>query len=214
MSGLALHGYWRSSAAYRVRLALAWKRLPFTHVAVNLAAGAQAEPEYRALALGGLVPVLVADGVALRQSLAIIEWLDETYPEPALLPREPLVRARVRAAAMDIACDVHPLGNLRVLKRLKAMDHTQDVIDAWMRHWIALGFDMLEPIAAAAGGPHLMGAEVTLADLCLTPQLYNARRFGLDLTPYPALVAADAALLALPGMDAARPERQPDAPAA
>ena len=206
-----LYTYWRSSAAYRVRIALGLKRLAYDSVAVDLRVDAQSGPGFTLINPQGLVPMLIDGEAALAQSLAIIEWLDETYPEPPLLPGDATARARARAAAMMIACDIHPLGNLRTLKYLKhELAQPQEVVDAWARHWIATSFAPLEEIAAASGGPYLMGAAVTIADCCLAPQMYNARRFGVDLGPYPALVAADLALAELEPVRAARPEAQAD----
>lgn len=212
MSVRTLYTFWRSSAAYRVRIALGLKRLDYASVPVDLRAGAQHGPGFGLINPQGLVPALIDGGAALAQSLAIIEWLDETYPEPPLLPGDAAARARARAAAYMIACDIHPLGNLRTLQYLKReFGQPQEAVDAWVRHWIATSFAPLEEIAAAGGGPYLMGAAVTLADCCLAPQMYNARRFSVDLGPYPALVAADFALAELDAFRAARPEAQADA---
>lgn len=203
---LVLHDYWRSSAAYRVRIALNLKRLPYDSVTVNLLDGAQASPEYRARNPQGLVPMLEADGAPLVQSLAIIDWLDAVRPDPPMLPRDPLARSRVLAMALVIAADIHPIDNLRVLRRLKRQfGAAQPAIDDWYRHWIAEGLSALE--AMAGTGPFLGGAEPGLADVCLVPQLYNARRVALPLDPYPALVAIDAAARAIPEIAAAHPDR-------
>lgn len=208
-----LHGYWRSSAAYRVRIALGLKKLAWEPRAVNLAAGEQAG--LATLNPQALLPVLVEGEVVLTQSLAIIEFLDEMHPEPPLLPADPLGRARTRAAAMVVACDIHPLGNLRTLQYLKReLGQPQDALDAWARHWIGNGLAALEPVAAASGGPFTMGREPTLADVCLVPQLYNARRFRVDLAAFPALLAADAAMGEIEPVRAAHPDAQADAPAA
>jgi maleylacetoacetate isomerase len=208
-----LYTYWRSSAAYRVRIALHLKGLAFDSVPRQLVAGEQRSPEYLALNPHGLVPALDVGGDVLAQSLAIVEYLDETHPEPPLLPSDPLGRARVRAMAQAIACDIHPLNNLRVLNYLKGpLGQRKDAVDAWYRHWVGEGFAGLETLARRHGdGAHLYGATVTLADLCLVPQLYNARRFEVDLAPFPTLVAIGAGLDALPAFAAARPEVQPDA---
>jgi maleylacetoacetate isomerase len=206
---MILHGYWRSSAAYRVRIALNWKGIEAERREVDLRIGAHHGADYLALNPQGLVPCLVDGPAALGQSLAIIEYLEETHPSPPLLPAGPVERARVRAAALGIVADIHPIANLRVLGYLRdAMGQTQDVIDAWIRHWIAEG---LGPLEAIAGAPYLCGEAVTMADLCLVPQLYNARRFAVDLEAYPKLTAIEAKLLALPAFDKARPENQPDA---
>jgi maleylacetoacetate isomerase len=207
---MILHGYWRSSATYRVRIALNWKGLAFETVPLDLRVGAHRDPAYLALNPLGLVPCLVDGPAALTQSVAIIEYIEETHPQPPLLPADPVARAKVRAAALAIACDIHPINNLRVLHYLRSeLGQPQDAIDGWIRHWIAEGFAALE--SEAGQGPYLFGAAVTMADLCLVPQIYNARRFGVDLGPYPKLTAIEANLLALPAFDRARPEMQPDA---
>jgi maleylacetoacetate isomerase len=208
---LTLYGYWRSSAAYRVRLALAWKGLSAHHVPVDLRLGEQALPAYLAHNPQGLVPLLIDDGAAIVQSLAIIEYLDECHPEPPLLPASPLGRARVRSAALMIAADIHPLNNTRVQHYLRSpLGHDQPVIDAWMRHWMATGFEALEAFAADHGGRFLHGDALSIADLCLVPQLYNARRFDTDISGYPRLLAVEAAVLAMDFAAAAHPDNQPD----
>jgi maleylacetoacetate isomerase len=206
---MILHGYWRSSAAYRVRIALNWKGINAVSREVDLRNGAHHAPDYLALNPQGLVPCLVDGPLVLTQSLAIIEYLEETHPNRPLLPADPVARAKVRAAALAIACDIHPLNNPRIMNFLRGqMGQPQGAIDAWIKHWIAEG---LGPLEAMAGAPYLCGDAVTMADLCLVPQLYNARRFGVDLAPYPKLTAIEANLLALPAFDRARPENQPDA---
>jgi maleylacetoacetate isomerase len=206
---MILHGYWRSSASYRVRIALNWKGIGAGVHNVDLRVGAHHAPEYLALIPQGLVPSLEDGPLLLGQSLAIIEYLEETHPNPPLLPASPVDRARVRAATLAIACDIHPLNNPRIMNYLRGeMGQPQDAIDAWIKHWIAEGFG---PLEATAGAPYLCGDTVTMADLCLVPQLYNARRFSVDLSPYPKLTAIEANLLALPAFDKARPENQPDA---
>ncbi len=206
---MILHGYWRSSASYRVRIALNWKGIEAGAQAVDVRLGAHHAPDYLALNPQGLIPSLVDGPAVLTQSLAIIEYLEETHPQPPLLPADPVARARVRAAALAIACDIHPLNNPRIMTYLRGeMGQPQDGIDAWVRHWIAEGFG---PLEAIAGAPYLCGAAVTMADLCLVPQMYNARRFSADLAPYPKLTAIEANLLALAAFDKARPENQPDA---
>ena len=206
---MILHGYWRSSAAYRVRVALNWKGIEAEPHAIDLRAGAHHAADYLALNPQGLVPCLVDGPAALTQSLAIIEYLEETHPDPPLLPADPVDRAKVRATALAVVADIHPINNLRVLNYLRdALAQPQDAIDAWIRHWIAEGF---APLEATADAPYLCGDAVTMADLCLVPQMYNARRFAVDLAPFPKLVAIEERLLALPAFDKARPEMQPDA---
>ncbi len=209
---VVLYGFWRSTATYRARIALNWKRIDYETRAVDIRDGAQDERAYRGMNAQGRVPWLIDGEVGLGQSLAIIEWLEETRPEPPLLPRDPARRARVRQAAAIIACDVQPLGNIGVLRRLVGQFCAdQSATDAWAAHWIVQGFAALEAIAAETDGPYLIGTSVTLADVCLVPQMYNARRFGVDLVEFPRLVAADSALNELPAFVAARPEAQPDA---
>ena len=215
---LTLFSYWRSSAAYRVRIALNIKGLPHTIVPTNLAPPVleQRGAAYRSINPQGLVPTLVAGSEVLGESLAIIEYLDELHPVPALLPRDPLARARVRWLAQVVACDIHPLNNSRVLAYLKdELGHDQVVVDTWYRHWIARGFDALEQLARtySADGTRLYGAQLSLADVCLVPQMYNARRFHTPLAPYPLLNSICSNLEALPAFTAARPELQPDATA-
>ena len=207
-----LYGYWRSSAAYRVRLALAFKGLSYKSKAIDLRSGAQSGVGFTMLNPQGLVPYLIDGDVGLNQSLAIIEYLDETYPDPPLLPGDAVARARIRAAALTIACDIHPLNNLRVLNYLKGpLAVAPESVDLWAEHWITTGFAALEETAAASTGRYLFGDSVTLADLCLVPQMYNARRIRADLTAFPSLVAIDKKLNALPMLRKARPEAQPDA---
>lgn len=205
-----LYGYWRSSAAYRVRLALAFKGLAYDSKAIDLRAGAQTSVGFQMLNPQGLVPYLIDGDTGINQSMAIIEYLDEAYPDKPLLPMDPVQRARIRGAALTIACDVHPLNNLRVLKRLKTMGHEQDVIDDWQRHWIETGLATLEELAEAHGGRCLFGDTVTQADLCLVPQMYNARRVQADVARFPKLSAIDKWLNGQSFVKAARPENQPD----
>lgn len=203
---ITLFDYWRSSTAYRVRIALNIKGLRYDSVPVDLVAGAQRTPDNLARNPLGRVPSLAIDGVVLTQSLAIIDYLDTRYPAPALLPADPLRRAKSLSQALLIATDIHPIDNLGVLKRLETQfGADQAARDDWYRHWIAQGFAALE--AMAGDGPMLGGAEPTLADICLVPQMYNARRFDLPLGAYPRLVAADAAACALPAFAAAHPDR-------
>jgi maleylacetoacetate isomerase len=212
---MKLHSFFRSSAAYRVRIALAVKGLAYETVAHHLRKEEQHEPEYRALNPQGLVPAFEDGGHVLTQSLAIIEYLEEAYPQtPRLLPADPAGRAVVRGMSQVIACDIHPLNNLRVLNYLKsALGQSQEATDVWYRHWIAEGFAALEELAGkhSRGARHCFGDAVTMADACLVPQMYNARRFTTDLAPYPTLVAICDSLERLPAFAAAQPEAQPDA---
>jgi maleylacetoacetate isomerase len=212
---LKLYTLWRSSAAYRVRIALNVKGLAFESVARSLVNREHHSAAYTELNPQRLIPALEVDGAVIAQSLAIIEYLEETRPQPALLPREPLARAQVRSLSLAIACDIHPLNNLRVLNYLKGpLARDEAAVTTWYRHWVAEGFRGLEQLAQrhSADRRHLFGASVTLADVCLVPQVYNARRFQCDLTPFPTLVAISSALDELPDFAAARPEAQPDAP--
>ncbi len=204
-----LYGFGTSSAAYRVRIALAVKGLDWEGKSIDLLAGAQHGVGYRILNPQGLVPLLIDGDVALNQSMAIIEYLDETYPEPSLLPGDAVQRARIRAAAQTIACDIHPLNNLRVQQYLKdPLEQPQAAVDDWVRHWITTGFQPLEELAEAGRGPYLFGDQITLADICLVPQMANARRARADLSAFPKLVAVDKALNAHPAVKAARPEHR------
>jgi maleylpyruvate isomerase len=208
-----LYSYFRSSAAYRVRIAFNLKGLSYETVPVHLQkeGGQQLKPDYRAVNPQMRVPTLKLDsGELLTQSLAIIEYLDEVHPQPALLPRDPVDRAKVRALAQLIACDIHPINNLAPLRYLKnELGQDQAKIDAWYHHWVLAGFDALE--AMVQPGPYAFGVDVTLADICLVPQVANARRLKVPLERFPKLVAIDAACAALPAFQKARPENQPDA---
>jgi maleylacetoacetate isomerase len=210
---MKLHGYFRSSAAFRVRIALNLKGLSYEAVSVHLVkdGGHNRRPEFRAINPQMRVPALVAPGgEILIQSLAIIEYLDETHPEPPFLPKEPIARAKVRALAQLIACDIHPLNNTSPLRYLKnQMGREQSAIDAWYHHWVCEGFAALE--ALIEPGPYACGKAVTLADICLVPQVYNARRLKVPLDAFPKIVGVEAACLELPAFDRARPENQPDA---
>ena len=209
MSRPVLYDYFRSSAAYRVRIALNLKGVDYESRPVDLRDDAQKSADYRALNPQGLVPTLEIDGQHLTQSLAIIVYLDQAYPEPRLMPRDPTDGAHVRAMAMIIACDIHPLNNLRVLKYLKnELAHSQDEIDAWYVHWVTEGLDALEAMAAPRAGAFLFRNLPTIADVCLVPQLYNARRFNVSLDKYPTLLRADENANKLEAFAAAAPERQ------
>ena len=212
---MKLYSYFRSSAAYRVRIALALKGLEPEFAPVHLVRGEQRGDEFRAKNPQALVPALeLDDATVLTQSLAIIEYLDETHPQPPLLPRSPVDRARVRSLALLVACEVHPLNNARVLGYLtKTLGVTDEQRLAWYRHWVALGLEAFERRVADAPetGRFCHGDTPTLADLCLVPQLFNARRFGSDLAGMPTLSRIESACLALPAFDRARPENQPDA---
>ncbi len=214
---MKLYDYFRSSAAYRVRIALNVKGLAPERAFVHLRRNAQREDDYLALNPQGLVPALLTDGGAvLAQSLAIIEYLEETHPSPPLLPGDAAARARVRGIALQIACDIHPLDNLRVLRYLlHTVGVTEEQKDAWYKYWIDVGLEALEIQLSrdAATGRFCHGDAPTLADVCLVPQLANARRVAMDLSPYPTLVRIEAACRALPAFAAAEPSRQPDAEA-
>src|SRR5262245_1354286 len=208
-----VYTYFRSSAAYRLRIALNLKGLSGDMVSIHLQkdGGLNRKPEYRAINPQMRVPALRLDsGEVLTQSLAIIEYLDEVDPQPPLLPRDPVERAKVRALALAIACDIHPLNNISPLRYLKnVLGQDQSKIDAWYHHWVLEGFEALETMVRP--GPYAFGGEVTLADVCLVPQIYNARRLKVPLERFPKLVAIDAACAKLPAFEQARPENQPDA---
>lgn len=211
---MRLYSYWRSTAAYRVRIALNMKAVAYDTVPVDLVAdgGQQHAADYTALNPSHLVPTLtLADGTALTQSLAIVEYLDITHPTPALLPAEPIQRAHVKAAALVIAADMHPVNNLRVVQHLGIkFDATAEDKAEWMRHWMRSGFDALQQMVQADTA-FAFGDSPGFADICLTAQYYNARRWGLDLAPYARLTEIEQNCLALPAFDAAKPENQPDA---
>jgi maleylpyruvate isomerase len=214
---MKLYHYFRSSASYRVRIALNFKGLPWDTALVDLRAPASAQhtAEFRAVNPQGLIPVLADGEQVITQSLAIIEYLEETHPQPPLLPRTAAERALVRSLALAVACDIHPLGNLRVLNYLRARLHADDqVVNAWAGQWIGLGFAALEERVrhTSGDGLHMYGSAVTLADVCIVPQMYNARRYQVDVTPYPRLRAICAQLESLPAFARAAPEAQPDAP--
>ena len=208
---MQLHGYFRSSAAYRVRIALNIKGLTVSHLPHHLRKGEQRDPEYLVLNPQGLVPTLINDGAVLTQSLAIIEWLDENYPAPRLLPADSLKRAHVRAFSMAIACDIHPVQNLKVLARLRQLGLREDQVTEWAA-WINHdGLAACEKSIAHESGPFCFGSTPTMADLCLIPQLANARRFGVELSVFPRLLEAESASKQIKAFADAAPERQPDA---
>ena len=208
---MKLYSYFRSSAAYRVRIALNVKGIAYDMAPIHLVKDVHQQPEFRAVNPQMRVPALVAPGgEILIQSLAIIEYLEETQPEPPLLPKEPIARAKVRALAEIVACDIHPLNNLSALRYLKrAMNQEQSAIDAWYHHWVISGFEALEALIAPK--PFCCGSQVTFADVCLIPQVYNARRLKVPLDKFPKIVGVEQACLALSAFDRARPETQPDA---
>ena len=210
---MKLYSYYRSSAAYRVRIALNLKGLAYETLPIHLVkdGGHNRRPEYRAINPQMRVPTLIGPGgEILLQSLAIIEYLDETHPQPPLLPKDPIARAKVRALSELIACDIHPLNNTSSLRYLKnKMGQEQAAIDVWYHHWVLEGFEALEQLIEA--GPYCCGDAVTIADVCLVPQLYNARRLKVPLDKFPKILSVDAACLQLPAFDRARPENQPDA---
>ncbi|MDR5736804.1 MULTISPECIES: maleylacetoacetate isomerase [unclassified Caballeronia] len=213
---MKLYSYFRSSAAYRVRIALNLKGLGYDYEAVHLLrdGGQQLKPAYRALNPDGIVPTLVDGDDVLTQSLAIIEYLDETHPEPPLLPRSPSDRAFVRSVAMQVACEIHPLDNLRVLKYLKHQVKVPDETkDAWYRHWVETGFASLEKRLAGDKrvGKLTFGDTPTIADLCIVPQVFNARRFGIDLAPYPTIERIAGNANQIDAFERAAPAQQPDA---
>ncbi|HET7728629.1 MAG TPA: maleylacetoacetate isomerase [Usitatibacter sp.] len=210
---MILYDYFRSSAAYRLRIALNLKGLEAERRFIHLRRGDQRDPAYLQMNPQGLVPMLVVGDRRLTQSLAIIEYLDEKYSQPPLLPPGPEDRAWVRAVALSIACDIHPLNNLRVLQYLgKTLGIDEARRDEWYRHWVREGFDALETqLAERATGPFCLGAAPTLADVCLVPQVANALRLKVDLAPYPRIRAINQACLQVPAFADAAPERQPDA---
>lgn len=214
---LRLYSYWRSSAAYRVRISLNLKGLPYDIVPVHLLrdGGEQHTAVFRQANPQGLVPVLQHGNRMMRQSAAILEYLDETWPTPPLLPATSRDRQRVRAIAQAVTCDIHPLNNLRVMRYFEHTWHVpQPERDEWVRHWIGDGFQAIEATLKdhPSTGRYCEGDTPTIADCCLIPQVYNARRFGVALDAYPTIARIEQACLALPAFDAARPERQPDCP--
>jgi maleylpyruvate isomerase len=209
---MILYGLGLSSASYRVRIALGLKKLPYTSVVKNLRAGEHRLSDFLRINVQGLVPALALDdGTVLTQSVAIIEYLEEIYPQPPLLPAEPLARARVRALTQSIVSDIHPLNNLRVLRYLEdKLLVDRAARDSWYRHWVEVGFDALERwlVQDAGSGRFCHGNSPTLADICLVPQVFNARRFAVDMNAYPRILAIDAVCRELPAFQAAAPENQ------
>lgn len=211
---MILHGYWRSGASYRVRIALNLKGLAFDNAAHDLRKGEQKAADYVALNPQGMVPALQDGDLVLTQSPAILEWLEETHPDPALLPKGANDRATVRAMAALIGCDIHPLNNLRVLKAIRSeFNADQAAVDAWAARWLAPGFDALEALVARHGAGWSFGDAPTLVDCYLIPQMYSARRFNMDLSPWPRLLAVEQTTLAHPAFASAHPDLQPDADA-
>jgi maleylpyruvate isomerase len=208
---MKLHGYFRSSASYRVRIALNLKGVSADHLPHHLRKGEQRDPAYLAINPQGLVPTLQDAGAVITQSLAIIEWLEETHPEPPLLPKDPLHRAKVRAFAMALACDVHPVQNLKVLARLRELGLPEEQVTGWAAWANREGLSACEALIKGEPGPFCFGEAPTMADLCLVPQLANARRFGVDLNGFPRLLMAEAASKKIKAFADAAPERQPDA---
>lgn len=209
---MILHGYWRSGAAYRTRIALELKGLSYEQQGHDLRTGAQKDPAYVALNPQGMVPALEVDGAVLTQSPAILEWLEETHPAPALLPSDAVGRAHVRAMAALIGCDIHPLNNLRVGKALReGFGADQAAVDAWAARWIVPGFEALEALVARHGAGWSYGDAPTLADCYLIPQIYSAGRFNVPLDAFPRLLAIDEAAKSHPAFVAAHPDNQPDA---
>jgi maleylpyruvate isomerase len=211
---MKLYTYFRSSAAFRVRMALNIKGIAYEPHIVWLPDGQQKSDAYRQINPQNLVPTLIDDGEQLNQSMAIIEYLDETHPEPALMPKDPLARAHVRSLSQLIACDIHPINNLRVLKYLKGeLKQEQSAIDNWYRHWCDEGLAAYERQLAESNtqGRYSFGNTVTMADLCLVPQIFNAKRFEVDLTKFPATMAIFDRLMLIPAIDIAQPSKQPDA---
>jgi maleylacetoacetate isomerase len=207
-----LYNYFRSSAAYRVRIALALKDIPYDSVFVHLAkdGGHHKRPEYKAVNPQMRLPALVlSSGETLIQSMAIMEYLDEVFPEPPLLPAEANERAHVRAIAQIVACDIHPLNNAGTLAYLRKLGHDEAAINTWYAAWVTAGFEAIEAMIKPA--PYAFGSHVTIADICLIPQIYNARRFKVPLDKFPKILGVEAACNKLPAFDKARPENQPDA---
>jgi len=208
-----LYTYFRSSAAFRVRIALNLKALAYEPAFVHLAKGEHRQPAFTAVNPQGLLPALAVDGAHLAQSIAIMEYLEEAHPQPPLLPKHPLERARVRSLSLIVACEIHPLNNPRVLKYVKnTLGRSQEEIDAWYRHWIADGLAKLEAELGRPGTErHCHGDAPSMADCCLVPQIFNAQRFACDLKPYPTVMRVFDACMRLEAFDRAQPSKQPDA---
>lgn len=211
---MKLYGFFRSSAAFRVRIALNLKGLRYDQISIHLRSGQQAKPDFLKLNPQALVPVLVDGGTVLTQSLAIMEYLDETHPTPPLLPPDLAARARVRALAQAVACDIHPIDNLRVLNYLtQELKVGDEAVKRWFNHWIALGFKGIEAslVSSPETGKFCHGDSPGLADICLVPQVFNSMRHAFDLTPYPAIQRIFAECMKVPAFDAAQSSKQPDA---
>lgn len=211
---MKLYNFFRSSAAFRARIALNLKGVAYETISKAFAKNEHRAADYLALNPQGLIPALAIDGSVISQSLAIIEYLNDRYPEPPFLPADALARAHVRSMALAIACDIHPLNNLRVLNYLRQdLAQDEDGVNRWYRHWVSTGFQGLEQQVAthSPAKRHCFGDSLSLADICLVPQVYNARRFNVDLTPFPTLVAISTHLESWPAFATARPEAQPDA---
>jgi maleylacetoacetate isomerase/maleylpyruvate isomerase len=210
---LKLYTYFRSSAAFRVRIALNLKGLKYQPLFIHLPKGEHRAAQYAEVNAQALLPTLeLDDGTRLTQSLAIIEYLDEKHPEPRLIPKDAIARARVRSLALLVACEIHPLNNLRVLQHLKkALGQSQEQIDTWYRYWIADGLAKLEAELAGKAGKFCSGDAPTMADCCLVPQIFNAKRFNSDLAPYPTTMRVFDACMKLEAFDRAQPSKQPDA---
>jgi maleylacetoacetate isomerase len=210
MSRIILYDYYRSSAAYRIRIGLNLKRIDYEQRPVNLLEGEQRSADYRALNPQGLVPMLDIDGHRITQTMAIMSYLDQKFPNQPLLPAAAEARAHVLSLSLVVVCDIHPLNNLRVLKYLKSeFGRTQEEVDGWYAHWISEGFPALEALAAPHAGSFLFGDAPTLADVCLVPQLYNARRFNVPVDAYPTLLRAEENANKLDAFAAAHPDKQP-----
>lgn len=210
---LTLYSYFRSSTSYRVRIALNWKELDYTIVPINLLQGKQRDAEYAYINPAKGIPTLIDGQQAMTQSLAIMEYLEETYPEPALLPAGATARAQARAISQLIGCDIHPVNNLRILQYITGpLGHSEADKLAWIQHWTTEGFTALEIILKECAGTYCYGDNVTMADMCLAPQMFNAERFGCDLSPYPTLLRIHNTCRSLPAFEKAHPDNQPDTP--